>query len=243
MQRLTGKHGAEYRAEQELQIQSMAEHTGPHTAIDKLRKTLLRGNEHLIRNRIQRRIIGRKHHTDGLQTKLTVEKTALNALQYRQQTVFRQLDIAEIRQSRNFQLNAAQQIIRILIAAINRGFRNAGTTSDLFNGHRTDTIGNHNRKRGLHNLMIGLLTKLFAAAMHLANSRMHVTDRVGNHIGNGSGNRSGNRLMHSGNHEITLVLSTFATYHLLNLTSGIRSSKPISSSGIRNSNSEPIACQ
>lgn len=217
----------------------MAEHTGPHTAIDKLRKTLLRGNEHLIGNRIQRRIIGRKHHTDGFQTKLTVEKTALNALQYRQQTVFRQLDIAEIRQSRNFQLNAAQQIIRILIAAINRGLRNTGTTGDLFNGHRTDTIGNHNRKRGLHDLMIGLLTKLLAAALRLANSRMYVTDRVGNHIGNGFGNR----LMHSGNHEITLVLSTFATYHLLNLTSGIRSSKPISSSGIRNSNSEPIACQ
>ena len=75
----------------------MAEHTGPHTAIDKLRKTLLRGNEHLIRNRIQRRIIGRKHHANGLQTKLTVEKTTLNALQHRQQAVFRQLDIAEIR--------------------------------------------------------------------------------------------------------------------------------------------------
>ena len=193
----------------------------------------------MIGNRIQRSVIRRKHHTDGLQTKLTVEKTALNALQYRQQTVFRQLDIAEIRQSRNFQLHAAQQIIRILIAAINRGFRNAGTTSDLFDGHRADAIGNHNRKRGLHNLMIGLLTKLLAAAMHLANSHMHVTDRVGNHIGNGSGNR----LMHSGNHEITLVLSTFATYHLLNLTSGIRSTKPISSSGIRNSSSEPSACQ
>lgn len=217
----------------------MAEHTDPHTAIDKLRKTLFRRNKHLIRNRIQRRIIGRKHHTDGFQTKLTVEKTALNALQYRQQTVFRQLDIAEIRQSRNFQLNAAQQIVRILIATVNRGFRNTGTTSDLFDGHRTDTIGNHNRKRGLHDLMIGLLTKLLAPALRLANSRMYVTDRVGNHIGNGSGNR----LMHSGNHATTLVLSTFATYHLLNLTSGIRSSKPISSSGIRNSNSEPIACQ
>ena len=217
----------------------MAEHTDPHTAIDKLRKTLLRGNEHLIRNRIQRRIIGRKHHTDGFQTKLTVEKTALNALQYRQQTVFRQLDIAEIRQSRNFQLNAAQQIVRILIATVNRGFRNTGTTGDLFNGHRTDTIGNHNRKRGLHDLMIGLLAKLLAAALRLANSLMHVTDRVGNHIGNGFGNR----LMHSGNHEITLVLSTFATYHLLNLTRGIRSTKPISSSGIRNNSSEPSACQ
>ena len=217
----------------------MAEHTGPHTALNKLRKTLFRGNKHLIGNRIQRRIIGRKHYTDGFQTKLTVEKTALNALQYRQQTVFRQLDIAEIRQSRNFQLNAAQQIVRILIATVNRGFRNTGTTGDLFNGHRTDTIGNHNRKRGLHDLMIGLLAKLLAPALRLANGLMHVTDRVGNHIGNGFGNR----LMHSGNHATTLVLSTFATYHLLNLTSGIRSSKPISSSGIRNSNSEPIACQ
>ena len=87
--------------------------------------------------------------------------------------------------------------------------------------------------------MIGLLTKLLAAAMRLANSRMHVTDRVGNRFGN----RFGNRLMHSGNHEITLVLSTFATYHLLNLISGMRSTKPISSSGIRNSSSEPSACQ
>ena len=193
----------------------------------------------MIGNRIQRSVIRRKHHANGLQTKIAVEKTTLNALQYRQQTVFRQLDIAEIRQSRNFQLHAAQQIIRILIAAINRGLRNAGTTSDLFDGHRADTIGNHNRKRGLHNLMIGLLTKLLAAAMRLANSRMHVTDRVGNRFGN----RFGNRLMHSGNHEITLVLSTFATYHLLNLTSGMRSTKPISSSGIRNSSSEPSACQ
>ena len=193
----------------------------------------------MIGNRIQRSVIRRKHHANCLQTKIAVEKTTLNALQYRQQTVFRQLDIAEIRQSRNFQLYAAQQIIRILIAAINRGLRNAGTTSDLFDGHRADAIGNHNRKRGLHNLMIGLLTKLLAAAMRLANSHMHVTDRVGNHIGNGFGNR----LMHSGNHEITLVLSTFATYHLLNLTSGIRSTKPISSSGIRNSSSEPSACQ
>ena len=81
--------------------------------------------------------------------------------------------------------------------------------------------------------------ELLAPALRLANGLMHVTDRVGNHIGNGFGNR----LMHSGNHATTLVLSTFATYHLLNLTSGIRSSKPISSSGIRNSNSEPIACQ
>lgn len=88
MQRLTGEHGAEYRAEQELRIQSITEHSGLHAALNKLRKTLLRGNEHLIGNRIQRRIIGRKHHTDGFQTKLTVEKTALNALQYRQQTVF-----------------------------------------------------------------------------------------------------------------------------------------------------------
>lgn len=129
MQRLTGEHGAEYRAEQELRIQSITEHSGLHAALNKLRKTLFRRNEHLIGNRIQRRIIGRKHHTDGFQTKLTVEKTALNALQYRQQTVFRQLDIAEIRQSRNFQLHAAQQIVRILIAAINRGFRNTGTTA------------------------------------------------------------------------------------------------------------------
>ena len=223
------------------------EHSGFHTAFNKLRKTLFRRNKHLIGNRIQRSVIRRKHHANCLQTKIAVEKTTLNALQYRQQTVFRQLDIAEIRQSRNFQLYAAQQIIRILIAAINRGLRNAGTTSDLFDGHRADAIGNHNRKRGLHNLMIGLLTKLLAAAMCLANSSMHVTDRVGNHIGNSFGNHIGNsfgnRLMHSGNHEITLVLSTFATYHLLNLTRGIRSTRPISSSGIRNSSSEPSACQ
>ncbi len=42
----------------------------------------------MIGNRIQRSVIGRKHHANGLQTKLTVEKTALNALQHRQQTVF-----------------------------------------------------------------------------------------------------------------------------------------------------------
>ena len=88
MQRLTGEHGAEYRAEQELRIQSITEHSGLHAALNKLRKTLLRRNKHLIGNRIQRRIIGRKHHANCLQTKLTVEKTALNALQYRQQTVF-----------------------------------------------------------------------------------------------------------------------------------------------------------
>ena len=97
MQRLTGEHRAEYRAEQELRIQSITEHSGLHAAFNKLRKTLFRRNKYLIGNRIQRSVIRRKHHTNGLQTKIAVEKTTLNALQHRQQTVFRQLDIAEIR--------------------------------------------------------------------------------------------------------------------------------------------------
>jgi len=80
-QRLACQHGTQHRAEQELAIRTVAEHPGTDATFHEAHETLLGRFQHLCRDRLERIVVGRQHHTDGLQTEFAVE-TALDALQH-----------------------------------------------------------------------------------------------------------------------------------------------------------------
>ena len=57
----------------------------------------------------------------------------------------------------------AQQLVSIMVTAVNRGFGHAGTTSHLFDGHAADAAIHGDLQRGLHQLAIRRLAGALAS--------------------------------------------------------------------------------
>ena len=141
----------------------LTEHSGLHAALNKLRKTLFRRNKHLIGNRIQRSVIRRKHHATAFKPSSLSKNNPRMRCSIVSKPFF----------DNSTSLNPAIPQLPAARGATDHPHSYSGDkswSSQRRNDERPlrwsprDAIGNHNRKRGLHDLMIGLLTKLLAAA-------------------------------------------------------------------------------